>query len=66
MNVGDPVNYHKEIGGPVTSRGHTIEQIDTLVSGLKLVWISGRSMFVLEHQITEKTARSKSSYRRKR
>lgn len=65
MNVGDPVNYHKEIGGPVSSRGHIIEQIDELANGAKLIWISGRNMCVNAFQISTPKAR-KTTYRRRR
>jgi hypothetical protein len=54
MKPGDTVNYHATIGGPVSSRGHTIEQVDTLVSGLKLIWISGKKMCVSAFQISSK------------
>jgi hypothetical protein len=41
--VGDIVNYHAEIGGAVTSKGHVIQHIDKLKSGHDVAWISHKS-----------------------
>lgn len=45
MKVGDKVNYHDIIGGPITSSGHEIKQIDTTPNnfGGNVAWITGKS-----------------------
>jgi hypothetical protein len=39
--IGDVVNYHSRIGGPVTTSGHTIREIGVL-SGRTVAWITGK------------------------
>lgn len=41
-HVGDEVNYHSRIGGPVTTTGHRIREIGVL-NGKTVAWISGKS-----------------------
>lgn len=41
--VGDKVNYHAIIGGPVTSAGHIVQQVDRLSCGELVAFISGKS-----------------------
>jgi len=42
LNTGDKVDYHSIIGGAVTSRGHTIEDIERAPNnfGCDVAWIS--------------------------
>lgn len=41
--LGDVVNYHSVIGGPVTSTGHVVMAIQLAPSGRDVAWISGKS-----------------------
>ena len=43
--VGDKVDYHSVIGGPVTSTGHTILAVERKPNnyGRDVAWISGRA-----------------------
>ena len=44
LKIGDKVNYHAVIDGPVTSTGHTVRHIAPIPSGnVDMVWISGTS-----------------------
>jgi len=45
LKLGDKVNYHSMVGGPVTSEGHVIEVIKLQPNnfGCDVAWISGKS-----------------------
>jgi len=43
FKVGDIVDYHSIIGGPVTSTEHTIQHIDKLGHGEMVAWLSDKS-----------------------
>lgn len=45
MKVGDAVNYHSRVNGPVTSTGHVIQRIDPVPNnfGCDVAWISNKS-----------------------
>lgn len=45
MQIGDNVNYHSIIGGPVTSTGHKIKAIEREPNnyGCDVAWITGKS-----------------------
>ena len=44
MKIGDKVNYHSIIGGPVSTRGHIIEDIEYAPNnyGCDVAWISDK------------------------
>jgi hypothetical protein len=43
--VGDKVDYHSIIGGPVTSKWHTVQTVQLAPNnfGRAVAWISGKS-----------------------
>lgn len=44
FKVGDVVDYHSIIDGPVTSTGHTIQNINYIPSATdRVAWISGKA-----------------------
>lgn len=42
LRVGDWVNYHAVIGGPITTTGHKIRAIEVL-GGRTVAWITGKA-----------------------
>ncbi len=45
IKVGQIVNYHSFIGGPVTSTGHVVKSIEKMPNnyGVDVAWITGKS-----------------------
>ena len=48
IKVGDKVNYHSIIGGPITSKGHVVKVIKPEPNnfGCDVAWITGKSACV--------------------
>lgn len=45
LHVGDLVNYHARIDGPITSSNHRVRAI-AVVRGRVVVWLEGKTGFV--------------------
>lgn len=56
MEIGDKVNYHSCIGGPVTSEGHEITHIESEPNnyGCDVAWISNKSGCVALEALSKK------------
>ena len=54
FNVGDVVDYHAIIDGPVTSKAHTITHIASIPSSnnVPMVWITGKAGCVHPYALT--------------
>lgn len=46
FQIGDVVDYHAVIDGPVTSRGHVVTALGSLPSGRPVAWITGKARCV--------------------
>ena len=58
FNIGDRVNYHALIDGPVTSTGHEVTHIASIPSSnnVPMVWISGKAGCVHPYSLSLDTA----------
>lgn len=54
VKIGDTVNYHSIIGGPVTSTGHKVTQLDYAPNnfGCDVAWITDKTGCVAVRALT--------------
>ena len=58
ITVGDKVDYHSVVGGPVTSTGHTIRAVERKPNnyGCDVAWITGKAGCVALDALTPSPA----------
>jgi hypothetical protein len=58
ITVGDRVDYHSIVGGPVTSTGHTIRAVERKPNkyGRDVAWITGKAGCVALDALTSSPA----------
>lgn len=54
VKIGDTVNYHSIIGGPVTSTGHKVTELEYAPNnfGCDVAWITGKRGYVAIRALT--------------